>query len=121
MVADMCTTGIIYASVTHHDSSARQRLQTSVSDFVETCGAGGSIIWSLSYSISGPESTSQQEHALSEVSPHVFSFVPRPYDLSFPDEVLTSVKQVWKSILGIDAQDDAFLRFDQRETEAENE
>jgi hypothetical protein len=121
MATDVRITGIIYASVTEDDSSARQRLQTSVSDFVETCGASGSNIWSLTYAILGPDPTSQQAHALSEISPHVFSFAPRPNDLSFPDEVLTSVKQVWKSILGVDAQDDAFLRFEERETEAEND
>lgn len=117
----MRTTGIIYATVTHNDSSARQRLQTSVADFIETCDASGSNIWSLTYSIFGPDPIYQQDHALSEISPQVFSFAPRPYDLSFPDEVLTSVKQVWKSILGVDAQDDAFLRFEERETEAEND
>ncbi|KEF61549.1 uncharacterized protein A1O9_03116 [Exophiala aquamarina CBS 119918] len=114
-----CPSGqcIIYASVADPDSSARQSLQTSVSEFVATCGASDSIIWSLSYAVSD----SQQDHGYSELSPRVFSFAPRPCDTLLDDPVLVSVKGVWKSIQGADAQDDLFLRFEERESEADND
>lgn len=119
--ADLSAIGIIHASVGDSHSSAKQHLQASVSDFVATCGASDSIIWSLSFAISGPDLTLRQDHGFSEVSPQVFSFAPRPCDISLPDDVLVSVKGVWKSIRGADAQDDTFLRFEERESEAEND
>ena len=121
IAADLSVIGIIYASVADSRPSAKHHLQTSVSDFVATCGASDSIIWSLSYAVSGPDPTSEQDAGFSEISPQVFSFTPRPYDLSLPDDVLISVKSVWNSIQGADAQDDTFLRLGERESEAEND
>lgn len=121
MEAEQVATGIIYASIAHQDSSAQLRLQTSVTDFLKTCGAGTSNIWTLSYACLGPDPSSQQAHAWSEISERVLSFAPRPFDIAFPDEVLGSVKEVWKTVVGGDAHDDAFLRFEARETEVDTD
>lgn len=112
-------TGIIYASIADHSPSAKARLQASVTDFLTTCGVETSNVWSLSFAYSGSDVSSQQGHPSSEISAQVISLASGPFDIAFPDEVLASVQGVWKSILGDDVQDDAFLRFEERETESE--
>ncbi|KAK5065104.1 hypothetical protein LTR84_000940 [Exophiala bonariae] len=118
-----CPSGqcIIYASIADHSPSAKLRLEKSVTDFLATCGVGTSNVWSLSYAYSGADLSSQAGYTPSEMSAQVTSLAPRPLDIAFSDDVLTSVKDVWKLILGDDAHDDTFLRFEERENESEND
>ncbi|KIV91107.1 hypothetical protein, variant 4 [Exophiala mesophila] len=115
-----CPSGqsIIYASLMSESASAQERLKAAVDDFVEGCGAVQSVLWTLSYRVS----TSDQQGTLGvdDLASKLFCFRRRAHDLSFSDDIIASVKEVWTHILGSEAVDEHFLRFEERETEVED-
>jgi Rab proteins geranylgeranyltransferase component A len=54
-------------------------------------------------------------------SGRVLAFPPGSGDLSFDDNVLDSVKEAWKNILGDEAKDDEFMRFQERELQGDDD
>ena len=114
--------GVIYASVRVHedDASSKQRLQAAVQSFLDTQGASTSLLWSLSYMVSGLAEDPHFGYSLSQPSPSVLVFPSEPHDLSFSDSVLDVVKAAWRSIIGADADETSFLRFDEREYEVDD-
>lgn len=117
----MYAKGIIYASVNAEDTSSKQRLEAAVRQFLHTTGTVGSLLWSLSYLASGPAlaSTSTSPRP-TQIPPPFLVFPPEPHDISFPDNVLETVKEAWEAILGADAADGSFLKFEERESEIED-
>lgn len=99
-------------------ASAQRHLKAAVDEFVESCGAIKSILWTLSYRAS--TSGSQGAFGVDDLGSNLFCFGRRAHDLSFSDDILVSVKDVWSHVLGSDAADQHFLRFEERETEADD-
>ncbi len=114
--------GIIYASlVTTGDELVRERLEAAVSAFLETLNVANSVIWSLSYRTSGPPDAASAPRATQTPSSNVLLFPPRPHDIAFDDTILSTVKEAWEAILGVDGvAESTFLRFEERESEAED-
>ncbi|KIX10428.1 uncharacterized protein Z518_01510 [Rhinocladiella mackenziei CBS 650.93] len=118
-----CPTGqcVIYASVVADDASSKSRLEAAVNDFLDTCGTTPSLLWSLSYQVSGPAiDPASPSSFLRKNSSQVLVFAPEPHDQSFHDGVLGAVKEAWKVVMGADAADSTFLRFEDRESEVED-
>lgn len=117
----MLLEGIIYASAIADDSSSTDRLATAVKDFIDTCGATNSLLWSLSYLHSGPVLDAASSYPpLNKVSSQILVFPAKPYDISFQDGILDAVNEAWKIVLGPDAAESSFLRFEEREFEAQD-
>ena len=114
--------GIIYASIVSEDESAGDRLDVAVSNFLETLNAADSVIWSLSYCTSGPAADAATiPQTISNLSPNVLLFPPRPHDIALDDTILTTVQEAWETVLGPDeVAESTFLRFEERESEVEN-
>lgn len=99
-------------------ASAQGNLKAAVDEFVESCGAVKSVLWTLSYRVSA--SASRGTSGVDDLGSKLFCFGRRAHDLSFSDEILVSVRDVWTQILGSDAADQHFLRFEERETDIED-
>lgn len=113
---------VIYASVRvqENDESSNQRLRAAVQSFLDAQGASTSLLWSLSYMVSGLAEDPHSAYSLSKPSPSVLVFPSESHDLSFSDSVLDVVKAAWRSIIGADADETSFLRFEEREYEVDD-
>ncbi|KAJ9612280.1 Rab proteins geranylgeranyltransferase component A [Cladophialophora chaetospira] len=113
---------IIYASVTSEDQGSKGRLQDASSAFLQALDIAGSVLWSMSFRISGPSANNMHlppsEEALSS---KLLRFESRPHDITLDDSVLDRVKDAWEAILGAGvAADSTFMRFEERESELED-
>jgi hypothetical protein len=54
-------------------------------------------------------------------SGQIISFPPKSLDLAFDDALVDSVKAVWRKIMGAEADDADFLRFEERENIGDDE
>jgi Rab proteins geranylgeranyltransferase component A len=76
---------------------------------------GPKVLWTLSYA---SKNLLQREHVPND---DVIMFGSHPYDLAFDDSILEDVKKVWSPIVGTDAADSEFLRFEERNTQQGDE
>lgn len=103
------------------DASAKARLQSAVNSFLETSDASQSLLWSLSYIHSGPDQEPASSYPpLQKHSPEVLVFPSQPHDLAFHDCIMKAVQEAWEIILGEEAANSSFLRFEERESEVED-
>lgn len=81
------------------------------------------VLWSLRYTqlgiFDGTSGTSGEIIRSPELE-NVLFFPPPSLDLSFDDNILDAVQAAWKIILGDEARDDEFLRFEDRQAEVED-
>ncbi|KAJ9500232.1 Rab proteins geranylgeranyltransferase component A [Exophiala xenobiotica] len=113
---------VIYASVRvqENDESSKQRLQDAVQSFLDTQGASTSLLWSLSYMVSGLAEDPHSGYSLLQPSPSVLVFPSESHDIPFSDSVLDVVKAAWRSVIGADADETSFLRFEAREYDVDD-
>ncbi len=117
----MLSPGIIYASVAADDASSKARLETTVKEFIDTSGATNCLLWSMSYLQSGPAQDPAGSYpSLDKFSSQLLVFPPKPHDIAFQDGVLSAVKEAWEIVLGPEAAENSFLRFEERESEVED-
>ncbi|KAL2429008.1 hypothetical protein ABEF95_011436 [Exophiala dermatitidis] len=111
---------IIYASVTGGDGAAKDRLQSAVNTFLDTTSAKGSLLWSLSYLVLDSANDPTLPYPpLRKQSSQILLFPPAPQDISFPDGVLSTVRDAWATIMNASPEDGSFLQFDEGDIEAE--
>ena len=72
-------------------------------------------LWKLFYTQSAPTMSSTSQ------SSHIHGFPPSQLDSVFNDDVIESVRKVWRDIMGSDAVDDEFLVFADREGEVDED
>jgi Rab proteins geranylgeranyltransferase component A len=110
-------TGVVYASMKAAPGVEMNDLQAAVdalmssSDFED----GTKVAWNLSYT---SRSLSRREHVPND---NVSTFGSYPYDLAFDDSILEDVKKVWSAVMGSDAADSEFLRFEERNAQQGDE
>lgn len=111
-------TGIIYASLQtpNPGSNTRNRLTHAVQSLLSTTESNEtpSILWSLSYISTRPES---HENVEISSNPTVIRLPDRPFSISLEDDILDDVKAAWEAILGDEAEGQTFMRFAEREQE----
>lgn len=92
--------------------SATQQLLASVDPEAE-------IIYTLRYIQLGSLQADASASLSVEQFERVFSFPPPCLDLAFDDTMIEQVKQVWKTVMGDDADENEFLLFEDREGTAD--
>ncbi|KAJ9626632.1 Rab proteins geranylgeranyltransferase component A [Knufia peltigerae] len=112
---------IVYASVRVEgdETFSKRRLESAIQSLLDTEDASGTLLWTLSYVLSGLATTSDQAPSLLRPSSSVMIFPPDSQDIAFSDNVLDVVKGAWQSVEGPQADDASFLRFEERENEDE--
>src|ERR1700742_2771320 len=102
--------------------SAEDRLKNAVSAFLVSMNAIDTVLWSLSFRVTGPAVNVLSDSPISpKSSSRIMVFPRRPHDIAFDDTVLDTVKGVWKAIVGDEvAAESSFLRFEERESEVED-
>ncbi|GAB7360070.1 hypothetical protein MBLNU230_g7590t1 [Neophaeotheca triangularis] len=129
-----CPTGqcVMYASLslnaTDDPSSAFERLHEAVAQLLsapssviateETAGAYARVLWRLQYVQHTPVAAFPD---VDEADKALQYFAPMAPDLALEDDVLEEVKGVWRGIVGDEADDEEFLKFEPRQAEEEDE
>ena len=114
----MSNPGVIYASTRETSEDSKQSLTDAVEKLLSTANEDPAprILWSMSYN--------EKDRAPSTAVPAAFAhdesgqlmvFPQKSLDLAFDDALVDSVKGVWREIMGSNANDVEFLRFEERE------
>ena len=108
--------GVIYGSTLGSSEDAQDRLAQAVKRLIEACteDATASLLWSLSYVASGPRVSKSPKLVDVSGSGRIMTFPAPAQDLVFDDHVLDNVKTVWTTVMGAEADDAAFMRFEDR-------
>ncbi|KAL2007570.1 hypothetical protein VTN00DRAFT_9008 [Thermoascus crustaceus] len=111
---------VIYASVSLPGDEGQSLIDSAVQKLLQKFSADGSptVLWSLRYTQLGL--TSEDGDALrtvtdSPVSDNILSFPPPSLELAFDDGLIDAVKTAWKTVLGDEAHDEDFMKFEDRE------
>lgn len=85
--------------------------------------AEAKVLWSLRYTQFGRASDIDGVQDLKSSSPSdtVICFPPPSLDHAFDDALLDMVKEAWKIVLGEEAIDEEFMKFEDREGANEEE
>lgn len=111
---------MIYASVSLPGDEGQSLIDSAVQKLLLEFSADGSptVLWSLRYTQLGL--TSKDGDALrtvtdSLISDKILSFPPPSLELAFDDGLIDAVKTAWKTVLGDEARDEDFMKFEDRE------
>ncbi|RMZ90037.1 hypothetical protein DV736_g2747, partial [Chaetothyriales sp. CBS 134916] len=123
-----CPSGqsVIYGSVQSNQPNAVERLKLAVSKLLhlehDPASEKPQSIWNMSYTSHQPAMFHGSHLAAPNSPPStIVSLQTRPHDLALQDETLDEIKSVWTAILRDEAESQPFLRFEQREQDAESE
>ncbi|KAJ5110205.1 hypothetical protein N7532_002850 [Penicillium argentinense] len=106
---------VIYGSVAIPGSEGHTLIECAVDRLLRAEGPQAVVLWSMRYTQSGRLSTDGSSPNIHNPSPHVFSFPPSSLDLTWEDEIVDMVKQVWVKIVGDEVDHDDFMIFEDRE------
>lgn len=109
---------IIYASVRQEENKSAQDLQNAVESFLthveEAKELRPEVLFKFSYTSRGlPDVLSEGIDAMQMAT---IVEVP-PFELAVEDNILTPVQTLWRDLIGFDADNETFLRFEAREQE----
>ncbi|OAL73733.1 rab geranylgeranyl transferase escort protein [Trichophyton violaceum] len=107
---------IIYGYVLLPAERGKVVLENAVDNFLKSVDSKATVIWGAHFTQLG---CLEREVAVNEnikgSHDNVFSFPAPALDLAFDDALIDQVKQVWKAIMGDEADENNFLKFDDRE------
>lgn len=117
-----CLIGVIYGSVSIPGQDGQRLLEAAVDCLLETFSdvtGKPFVLWSLRFTQvgmldSGCTSGSPILYR-STKSDQILYFAPPSLDLAFDDNLVESVRECWKAVLGEEAQDNMFMAFEDRE------
>lgn len=72
------------------------------------------VLWSLKYRAKGRSTDTKAGPVLTAMSGKVMMFPPASIDLAFDDSILESVKEMWKSIMGDEVEEEDFMKVEER-------
>ncbi|EED19368.1 Rab geranylgeranyl transferase escort protein, putative [Talaromyces stipitatus ATCC 10500] len=112
---------VIYGSISVSGQEGQHLLEIAINrlldSFIEETDKPA-VLWSLRFTQIGTLDSTQGSPVLykSTKSDQILYFAPPSLDLAFDDRVVESVRECWKAILDEEAQDDMFMKFEDRET-----
>ncbi|EFQ98342.1 hypothetical protein MGYG_01375 [Nannizzia gypsea CBS 118893] len=107
---------IIYGYVLLPAERGQAVLQSAVDNLLKSLDAKAKVIWCAYFTqLVRPELESGADENLRGSHDNIFSFPAPALDLAFDDGLIDQVKQVWKVIMADEADEDNFLKFDDRE------
>ena len=113
--------GVIYGSVSIPSQKGHDLLESAVSKLLQSVGPTARVLWSLRYTQSGCDSgTIDIAQSVEPNSNNVICLPPPSVDLAYDDSMIDLVKAAWKVVMGSEAKDDEFMKFEDREG-AQNE
>lgn len=113
--------GVIYGSIAIPGQEGQRLLETAINHLLNSFSdATGkpTVLWSMRFTQVGTLNDASASPILykSTKSDQILYFAPPSLDLAFDDNIVESVRECWKAILGEEAQDDTFMTFEDRET-----
>lgn len=114
-------TGVIYGSVSIPGKEGQDLLEIAINSLLGSLSSTSdkpSVLWSLRFTQVGLLDGSDNSTGIykSTKADGVLFFAPPSLDLAFDDGIVDSVREGWKAVLGEEASDDAFMKFEDRET-----
>lgn len=112
--------GVIYGSISLPGSRGQSLLESAVQKLLKSVNSlneEAKALWSLRYTQLGRVSDDVEagQATACEIQPNVFCFPPPSLDLAFDDGTIDLVKQAWRMIMGDEASEDEFMKFEDRE------
>ncbi|KAK2841565.1 hypothetical protein FQN49_006133 [Arthroderma sp. PD_2] len=113
---------IIYGYVLLPAEEGRPVLEIATGDLLRSADANAKVIWSAHFTqLVRLEDEKVTGENLKGTSDQTFVFPAPALDLAFEDALLDQVKEVWKAIMGSEANENEFLKFNDREGMADEE
>ncbi|GKZ33848.1 Rab proteins geranylgeranyltransferase component A [Aspergillus brasiliensis] len=111
-----CPTGqcVVYSSVNVPGSEGQSMVETAVRKLLQSAADPNTkVLWSLRYTQLGRGAS--QNASLSCPSRNVICLPPVSLDLAFDDSLIDTVKKAWELIMGDEAAQHEFMKFEDRE------
>ncbi|KAL4940255.1 hypothetical protein BDV06DRAFT_230459 [Aspergillus oleicola] len=108
---------ILYSSVSIPGQQGHSLIDGAIEKLLRSnAGPDARVLWSLRYTQLGRAvGTGGETRPANVVSGNVVRFPPPSLDLAFDDSTIDLVKDAWTMVMGDEATDEAFLRFEDRE------
>lgn len=110
--------GIVYGSVSHAGAGGQSLIESAVHRLLQTnAELDAKVLWSLRYTQLGLSSNGANAHSSKFEGPssNILCFPPPSLDLGFDDALIDRVKEVWKLVMGDEANEQEFMNFEERE------
>ncbi|KAM5439563.1 hypothetical protein MferCBS31731_004318 [Microsporum ferrugineum] len=107
---------IIYGYVLLPAAEGRPVLEHAVDHILKSADVNAKVLWRVYFTQLGRLGDEKvTDEFLRGAHDHVFTFPAPALDLAFEDGLIDQVKLVWKAIVGDEADENDFLKFDDRE------
>ncbi|GMG44060.1 unnamed protein product [Aspergillus oryzae var. brunneus] len=104
--------------VSHAGAGGQSLIESAVHRLLQTnAEPDAKVLWSLRYTQLGLSSNGANAHSSKFEGPssNILCFPPPSLDLGFDDALIDRVKEVWKSVMGDEANEQEFMNFEERE------
>ncbi|KAB8269404.1 GDP dissociation inhibitor-domain-containing protein [Aspergillus minisclerotigenes] len=109
---------VVYGSVSHAGAGGQSLIESAVHRLLQTnAEPDAKVLWSLRYTQLGLSSNGANAHSSKFEGPssNILCFPPPSLDLGFDDALIDRVKEVWKLVMGDEANEQEFMNFEERE------
>ncbi|KAE8340140.1 hypothetical protein BDV24DRAFT_134292 [Aspergillus arachidicola] len=109
---------VVYGSVSHAGARGQSLIESAVRRLLQSnAEPDAKVLWSLRYTQLGLSSNgaNAQSSKFEGPSSNILCFPPPSLDLGFDDALIDRVKEVWKLVMGGEANEQEFMNFEERE------
>ncbi|KAB8202414.1 GDP dissociation inhibitor-domain-containing protein [Aspergillus parasiticus] len=109
---------VVYGSVSHAGARGQSLIESAVRRLLQSnAEPDAKVLWSLRYTQLGLSSNGANAHSSKFEGPssNILCFPPPSLDLGFDDALIDRVKEVWKLVMGDEANEQEFMNFEERE------
>ncbi|KAE8327640.1 GDP dissociation inhibitor-domain-containing protein [Aspergillus sergii] len=109
---------VVYGSVSHAGARGQSLIESAVHRLLQSnAEPDAKVLWSLRYTQLGLSSNGANAHSSKFEGPssNILCFPPPSLDLGFDDALIDRVKEVWKLVMGDEANEQEFMNFEERE------
>ncbi|KAE8311624.1 hypothetical protein BDV41DRAFT_541552 [Aspergillus transmontanensis] len=109
---------VVYGSVSHAGARGQSLIESAVRRLLQSnAEPDAKALWSLRYTQLGLSSNGANAHSSKFEGPssNILCFPPPSLDLGFDDALIDRVKEVWKLVMGDEANEQEFMNFEERE------
>lgn len=111
---------MVHGSVSLPGEEGQTLLDLAVQKLLQNFTSGDgtpTVLWSLRYTqlgLTSEDGDASRTVLSSSVSDKILSFPPPSLELAFDDGLVDAVKTAWKAVMGDEAKDEEFMKFEDR-------
>lgn len=111
---------VVHGSVSLPGEEGQTLLDLAVQKLLQNFTSGDgtpTVLWSLRYTqlgLTSEDGDASRTVLSSSVSDKILSFPPPSLELAFDDGLVDAVKTAWKAVMGDEAKDEEFMKFEDR-------